>query len=373
MKRSKVLVLMLIASVILNITCFLPYIGGYYDRFKEKIFPTQYFKSNTIDSVVINAVVEASLKMDGSKFETRHPSLGLVPDVKLFLTNGGGNKEQRQNNYAMAYLYAGLSYYALNCNDKEVIDFLLLKSNEFSSNGKLEYELTEVDQVPIGIMYINLYKISRNKEFLDVARSVFDYLNEKRINGSNLISYRAESANQFSDGVGMICPFLMEYFHATQDSTALMMANDNLNEFKKWGCDITTGIPTHGYNKETHIKVGSANWGRGIGWYLLAAAYMPHLDDPLLDKSIELLNYSQFPLSSKQFDSSTALMIEIYKQSRIPNVQRPLDFIKPHITQEGLVMKCSGDTYDLNNYSHFFGPAELTNGLFLILISHFQR
>lgn len=81
---------MLIASVILNITCFLPYIGGYYDRFKEKIFPTQYFKSNTIDSVVINAVVEASLKMDGSKFETRHPSLGLVPDVKLFLTNGGG-------------------------------------------------------------------------------------------------------------------------------------------------------------------------------------------------------------------------------------------------------------------------------------------
>lgn len=50
---------------------------------------TQYFKSNTIDSVVINAVVEASLKMDGSKFETRHPSLGLVPDVKLFLTNGG--------------------------------------------------------------------------------------------------------------------------------------------------------------------------------------------------------------------------------------------------------------------------------------------
>ena len=83
MKRSKVLVLMLIASVILNITC-------HYDRFKEKIFPTQYFKSNTIDSVVINAVVEASLKMDGSKFETRHPSLGLVPDVKLFLTNGGG-------------------------------------------------------------------------------------------------------------------------------------------------------------------------------------------------------------------------------------------------------------------------------------------
>lgn len=67
----------------------------------------------------------------------------------------------------------------MNCNDKEVIDFLLLKSNEFSSNGKLEYELTEVDQVPIGIMYINLYKISRNKEFLDVARSVFDYLNEK--------------------------------------------------------------------------------------------------------------------------------------------------------------------------------------------------
>ena len=60
----------------------------------------------------------------------------------------------------MAYLYAGLSYYALNCNDKEVIDFLLLKSNEFSSNGKLEYELTEVDHISTYIKYPEIKNFS---------------------------------------------------------------------------------------------------------------------------------------------------------------------------------------------------------------------
>ena len=166
----------------------------------------------------------------------------------------------------------------------------------------------------------------------------------------------------------MIVPFLMEYFHVSQDSTALLMAIENVNEYRKYGCDETTGIPVHGYNKKTHIKVGSANWGRGIGWYLLGVAYTSHIQDSTLNKSVDLLNYSQFPLSSKKFDSSTALMFEIFKQSRNPNERRKLDFIKPYITQDGFIMECSGDTYDLNNYSHFYGPAELTNGLFLILI-----
>lgn len=218
-------------------------------------------------------------------------------------------------------------------------------------------------------MYINLYKMTGNDYYLAVAESIFGYLKSIRIGGSNIIAYRKESANQFSDGIGMIVPFLIEYFYQSNDSIALRMAEDNFKEYQKYGCDSSTGIPMHGYNKKTHIKVGSANWGRGIGWYLLGAAYLPHLQDTRLDNNVGELNYAQFPLSSRKFDSSTALMFEIFKQSRMPSEKRSLTFIKPHVTQDGLVMECSGDTYDLNNYSHMYGPAELTNGLFLILVS----
>ena len=206
----------------------------------------------------------------------------------------------RPNNYAMAYLYAGLSYYALKNKGSKVIDYLILKSGEFSSDGRLDYKLTEVDQEPIRIMYINLYKISHNKHFFNVTHSIFEYLKHKRIDGSNIITYREKSQNQFSDGISMIVPFLMEYFHASQDSTALLMAIENVNEYRKYGCDETIGIPVYGYNKKTHIKMGSANWRRGIGWYLLGAAYTPHIQDSTLNKSIDLLNYSQFSSLVKQ-------------------------------------------------------------------------
>lgn len=366
MRNLKLITTGFVISITMNILCILPYCRDYYERFKGKVIQTQYFNSNSPDNEVIEAVIEASITMKRSRFETKKPYMGLIPDIKhyikhLFIEGGG-----RPNNYAEAYLYAGLSYYALKKMDYKVVDYLDIKAKKFSSGGILNYELTEVDQVPIGIMFLNLYKLSHDEEFFDVARNIFGFLKSKRIDNSNIIAYRETSPNEFSDGVGMIVPFLMEYFHVSQDSTALLMATENVNQFRKYGCDGTTGLPAHGYNKETHIKVGSANWGRGIGWYLLGCSYLSS-NDTILNKSVDLLNYSQFPLSSNKFDSSTALMFEIFKKSRNPNERRKLDFIKPYITQDGLIMECSGDTYDLNNYSHFYGPAELTNGLFLIL------
>ena len=189
MKKLRLMAISLIVSITINLLCILPYWESYYERFREKIIPTQYFSLNSPDNEVIKAVLETSMKMKGNKFKTQQPNMGLIPDIKFFLTHRE-EEFQRSNNYAMAYLYAGLSYYALKNNDSKVMDYLILKSGEFSSSGRLNYKLTEVDQVPIGIMYINLYKISHNKDFFNVAHSIFEYLKHKRINGSNIITYR---------------------------------------------------------------------------------------------------------------------------------------------------------------------------------------
>lgn len=142
-----------------------------------------------------------------------------------------------------------------------------------------------------------------------------------------------------------------------------------MKEYYRYGVDKDTGFPAHGYSKSTHIKLGSINWGRGIGWYVIAAAYLPEFKDKKLDKYLQEIGYSQFPMTSGTFDSSVALMFELYLQRRGIH-PASIDFIKPHITKSGLVANCSGDTYDFNNHSRIFSPAELTNGLFLILISN---
>jgi hypothetical protein len=115
--------------------------------------------------------------------------------------------------------------------------------------------------------------------------------------------------------------------------------------------------------------VGSTNWGRGIGWYVLSLSYMQDIKNTALDKMLPMLQESQFPQSSTELDSSTALMFEIYMQCKGIH-QHSINFIKPYITQEGKIMNCSGDTYDFNNHSRILGPAELTQGLFLLLVSH---
>lgn len=358
------IIFILIVSLMFNIICVAPYINGYYGKFREKYYPIACFDSLSNDDEVIDAVVAASLEMDGSAYRTSDYS-GLINDVRSFFSS------PNELPFNDAYLKTGLSYYALKRHEDEIVNNLISWGTELLENDK--YSITIVDQAPVGIMFLNLYRLTGDSKYRNAAESIYSQLKDI-CSREGKIAYRQGVSNNYVDVVGMVVPFLVEYFRfsqefGTEDSTAYKMAWANLEEYHKYCCDKETGIPAHGYNRQTHIKVGSANWGRGIGWYLLASAYLPEFRQPLLENNIKHLDYSQFPLSSCAFDSSTALMFEIYKHSIDPQRTKSLDFIKPYITQKGLVTKCSGDTYDLNAYSRSFGPAEQANGFLLMLIS----
>ena len=303
--------------------------------------------------------------MDGSAFNCEQPKRGLVYDINQFFNP---QRSLLYNNYSLSYLYAGLSEYAINKSDSLVLRELEHRVCEFTENDKLAYSLLEVDQVPIGICYLNLYKMTNDTRYLKCATEIYEWLLSKTSGDSNIIYYRV-CDNQFVDALGMYIPFLVKYSDIANDSIAYRIALDNMNEFYKYGVDKETGLPVHGYNIRNKVKVGSANWGRGIGWFVLAASFLPEFYDEKLDTVLPELKKSQFPNTSSSFDSSTALMFELYMQKRgLSHVS--LDFIKPYITDEGIIMNCSGDTYDFNNHSYIFGPAELTQGLFLILASN---
>ena len=362
----------LVLSIFVNIIFILPYIKYYIDKLYRRYFDCPFFTLRDDDSKIILSVLKASLLLRKGKM-VQQEYKGLFVDVKTFF------KPKRNshiiNNFYTSYLYVGLSQYALSYNDFSVIAFLKSKANSWIDlkTDKLNYKLNQIDQYPIGILYINMYYLTKENKYKQVADDIFNsFLSIRNSTENHIIKYNSELDKYYVDALGMYIPFLMEYYYLTDNCIAKDIAVENLNEYYKWGVDKETGMPVHGYNIKTGMKIGSANWGRGIGWYFLAKAYCD--DFNLIDKSIDVdFPYTQFPSSSEHFDSSVAIMIEIFKQSKCKNRKLSIDFIKTYIRTNGLIDSCSGDTYGFNDYSHAFSESEFCNGLFLLLISKFKN
>lgn len=269
----------------------------------------------------------------------------------------------------------GTSYYAMEQRDSATMSELKQKADAFidSKSCTLNYPVIKIDQAPIGLLLLNLHKWYKDEYYMKVAQNLYSTVKGMRDKHGRLLYAGLGAKVDFVDALGMYVPFFMEYFKATNDSSALKLVNDNMERYQRYAVNPLTGIPSHGYNLSNGVPVGSANWGRGIGWYLLAAAFCPQMKDATLDQTLAKLDYTQFPGDSEAFDSSTALMFEIYKQSKNKNRKLSLHFIKSHILTDGFVDDCSGDTYGLNSYSHTFGESELCNGLLLMLASKFDN
>lgn len=362
--RNKKIRLLFYVTFALSVCANVLFVSPYIIK-KIKTDQSALFSVDASDQDVIKSVVKASLSFKRNQMAMSEFH-GLKYDV-IALFQPERNSELK-NNYPSSYNLVGLSEYAIRFNDTRLLQKLREKADyRIGRDGYLNYEVSRLDQCPIGILYLNLYRVTKEERYKKVADGLFDFLKSKREVG-NIIPYDNPNT-YYVDAMGMYVPFLMEYFKATNDSLARQIAIDNLDEYQRNGLDDKTHLPFHGYDVKTGIKVGSANWGRGIGWYLLALAYCPEENDELLAENVGKMPYTQFPLSSTDFDSSTALMFEIYKKSTNPGYLLDLSFIKPYIRKSGIVTQCSGDTYHFNDYSHSFGNSELCNGLLLLLYS----
>lgn len=359
--KGKYFVIILLVIFIGDDFLFLaPYIKGHFSK-----DDSAYFDNKASDKEVIDAVLNASLSVEESQM-IQQEYRGLKDDLRSLFTSK--RHSEINNNYYMAYNLVGVSQYALKYKDEKIISLLRKKADGWiTTEGILTYDIKRIDQCPIGILYLNLYKLTKEAKYKKIADSIYDYLKVHRMNG-NLIPYN-NNINNLSDAVGMYVPFLIEYSTLTGDTLARRIAVDNIEQYKRYGCDAITHLPFHGYNIKTGVKLGASNWGRGIGWFLLAVAYCQETNDSILQNSVNKLPYTQFPLSNGNFDSSTALLFEIYKKATEPSRKLSLDFIRSHIHTNGFVGDCSGDTYAPNVYSQSFGNSELCNGLLLLLYS----
>lgn len=371
-KWQKTLLAVAIISVLFNVLAVLPYIQPYYNKVQRKLFPTEHFTNQTPDKEVLDKVCKVTIELKGVKMSMNEPK-GLPEDImNLFRIK---RNTSAKNNFFTSYAMVGVSYYAMLQNDSLTMNEMKRKADEFidSQRNCLNYPIEKVDQAPIGLLLLNFYKWYKDERYMNVANNLYSTVRDMK-DSQGRILYAGKGAKvDYVDALGMYVPFFMEYFKVTNDSTALALVNSNMSRYQQYALNTKTGIPCHGYDMRSGIPVGSANWGRGIGWYLLAAAFCPQMHDSKLDKTLSKIDYTQFPGDSELFDSSTALMFEIYKQSRNKNRKLSLAFIKPHVMANGFVDDCSGDTYGLNSYSHTFGESELCNGLLLMLVSKFDN
>ncbi|MEX2512329.1 MAG: hypothetical protein WD398_05440 [Cyclobacteriaceae bacterium] len=124
-------------------------------------------------------------------------------------------------------------------------------------------------------------------------------------------------------------------------------------------------LPAHAVLREGKIKVGSQNWGRGIGWYFYTMAeYSKYVEEePFFDiisgiiSSMEILKmdggiWSQFPGTSDRFDASTTVMYMYAKNLIFPvtyTKQEVLSLFSPYL-YKGIVGHTSGgvipETFD---------------------------
>lgn len=322
----------------------------------------KYFDANTDIQTVEKAVLRASLKGDFSCLN-QHPEGVLRYVVANVL---GRRHSDIVCNYPLGILYWGLSEYAIRKGEKMVIEHLNQTSQKYlNDDGVLNYELRVIDQTPMGLCFINMFKATGNEKYFKGALSIANFL-LTRYEEDHLM-YRKEGEAQLVDTLGLTIPFLVECSNLFHDEKYVSIAKEIYNLFGRNAIDPSTGFPFHGYNVKNNQKLGSANWGRGLGWFLLASAYLN--EKPTYKINPADIYMTQFICQDSMLDSSVVLFTELYKIKTINSYIPDWSVLNAVTRTDGMVDFCSGDTNGFNYYANHYGLGGLANGLFLLILA----
>ena len=383
MKKSFVIII--VFSLIFNILFFcvdlLPQII-------EKINKPNYL-SSTNNNQVESKLVQASFEMVSSTkmhMPWARPN-NFIDKIRALRLD----ETTRIYNFPRAYLALGLIKYG-NKFDSTLVQKVIPVFDDYYLNGEeLAFKFEYVDQVPLGFAALELYKITGNSKYKKMANIIYGKLRTMvtKHGKYSIILYRDHQDDLFVDAIGMVCPFLMEYGLQFKNREAIQLAESELEFFMTYGLDGKDALPFHAIDLKLEKGLGPNNWGRGMGWYMLALeSVMSNLNSELdtvmfmeqnklsFLKNIKNLKdstlYTEFPGTSKGFDSSTSTMLMYGSNVLEPGtytIDSILTIFKPFIKENGILDRCSGDAFGVDKYSLEFGESELSQGMILMLLS----
>lgn len=386
----KILLIILIISLLINSLFFIIDILPVIKRIiRRKQLQLIYLnpKHRTLD--VEELIFKEALSMAESKKVTMpmsEQSHFLNEIRKLFNTNSKQNSYIYH--YPKGYLFVGLTEYIMVKKDNDLLNTVVTAFETYiNEDGTPKFLFDKVDQAPFGIAAINLFISSSITKYKIMADFIFQKLTALAEKNSGIIYYRPKSDVNYVDVIGMVCPFLVRYGVTFNNDLAINIARKQLQYYIKYGLETKSYLPSHALIRDSCIKVGSYNWGRGIGWFLIGLSeYIRFAKDPsfnnelikltdtLLGLRTKELVWTQFPGSSTDFDASatTMFMYSINSVSNRYSKREVLDILNKYILN-GVISHTSGDTYSANRYSTAFGNSELTQGFLLMLLSSTEK
>lgn len=382
--KKKIFIFILTFSLIFNFTVIIfdsvPFL---YHRYEHKL--TQNKKSildtNSPEKTIVNCALTMA-KSEKVKMIWREQA--SFTEGILNLRNFNSDKYFRKYNYPRAFLISGLTEYAKTKNDTLLmLQVVKVFDNYIDRKGMPTFNFNKVDQVPFGVAAINLYQFTNDIRYKKFADYIYVKLLSFQETENDIILYRKGQKQQLNDVLGMICPFLIRHNEITNDNQALILAQKQLQYYINYGVDKETYLPSHAINLKSNIKIGPVNWGRGIGWYIIALSEFVKNEKTYSDELnglISTLNklatkdsiWTQFPGSSDRFDASTSTMFMYAINLVHPNtysVESVLKILGKYIDSEGKILSTSGDTQGVNDYSKSFGDSELSQGMLLMILS----
>jgi len=359
------------------------FIPFYYPKIINKIFPKKSLNRDLADlkELLLKASIEAVSNEKSIMVWKDHIGVAELLIVKRDLRS---NKEFQNINFPRSFMFQGISQYLKMFDLKPEKDYVKKYFDKLvDSSGQPRFKLDMVDQVPLGVVSLNFYQMYKEDKYLIFADYIFKFLLDNSNNRNSQILYRPNQEMVFYDTIGMVVPFLVKYFKVTGNNQSLSLAKSQLQFYVHNGLSGDTFIPSHAIHMDLKIRLGSSNWGRGIGWYFLGLKELFELDGSFEKEYYGLSNtlmklknkeglWSQFPGSSDTFDSSTTLMFLYCLPKEMHTIDDILSLMDKYISKDGYVLQCSGDTYDLNSYSKTFGKSELSQGMMLLLLERYK-
>ncbi|WP_439335526.1 glycoside hydrolase family 88 protein [Thalassobellus sediminis] len=351
--------------------------------------------NNTPDFEFKEKVLKSALI--SSKNETPKMSLAdntffpivLVREINLKLKKNNRLK----NSFPKGYLLNGIFDYADSVNDEKTLLYLESITNKFvieliEKQNTLKY----IDQVTMGVVIVKLYKKNKNSKYKNACEIIINWLINNISPKYGIILYRPYLDYQYVDTLGMICPFLLLCATILDKSELIELSNKQIAFYINNGLNDDR-IPFHAIDlKNKNTPMGSCNWGRGMGWYLLAiSATLKYTNSNnnssynLFVKELNLLKpnlnkfkknhyWGQFLGSSKNWHIDTSVSCMLFYSLSLINEEIDFNnfyhFIKPLTTKKGDVDYTSGDTEDINLYSREYNKSELTQGLLLSIFKN---
>lgn len=292
---------------------------------------------------------------------------------------------------------------------------LLLGMN--STNHRIEKEdilkiintynnTSNIDRALLAYALIQTNRINNNciQDIDKFAESTINLILDTKSNNTTVPYRKSIPEIRFVDTLGLICPFIVAYALNKKEQTLIYLAQQQLQEYKSW-FHKDLFLPPHAYNTHTNSPIGVYDWGRGIGWYIIAIIechrilleneidskniFFQYIKNSILELADIVLKYQKdsggFSLfitdKNGLYESSATVLCGLlfeetfcitkdlkYKEATYKTITALMSVTK----RNGAIDLCQGDTKGAGFYSTHLGVMPFVQGLGILLANRYD-